>query len=98
MSDEKKKVSYVKEFTYRKKDGTESKRRVLVMRESLTAFDGIDLGYLDEAEVKEVQDIFKDHEIGSLESHGVPREAGSAPTPWMKAWRRFNIASIIEPV
>ena len=97
MSGEKR-VSYVKEFTYRKKDGTESKRRVLVMRESATAFDGIDLGYLDEAESKEVQALFKDHEIGSLESHGVPKEAGSTPAPWMKAWRRFNIVSIIEPL
>ena len=94
--------SYVKKFSYLKKDGIEEKT-VFVMNATSEHIQGFDLAKLDESEVKELTTRLKEHEVqerfgssksGAEKIQTVEDEQFKA---WLrKAWRTYNVSSIQE--
>ena len=75
----------IKKFNYKDKD-----REVLVIYKSDTSLAGIELDYLDEDEVKEVKEVFKDCEPKDFSEMGKLNEKREYKN-WMRAYRRFNL-------
>lgn len=72
----------IREFTYRKATGEESKRRVLALQENPSFVEGVDLTQLTPAEEEVVLNAFKDFT--------------EKLNPYIsKAYRKFNVSSII---
>ena len=86
--------SYVKEFNYPKKDGGTSKRRLLVLNENQSMFDGIELSYLDNASAEAAVEALKECDVKSFERSGTVIK--NFNSDWNKAWRRYSKSKIIK--
>jgi len=85
----------LKTFKYTSK-GETRERTVAVIHESDTSFAGIDLGYLDEDQRAKVKALFENRAAHPFPAKGAEKGTidGYDPT-WNKAWRRFNVSSIV---
>lgn len=87
-----------KEFAYNGKN-----RKCVVFHEAydedgkVTAFDGIELTYLEEDKAKACEEFFKDKEVKPFPAKGTPAEKiEGADSDWFKAWRRYKTSEMKE--
>lgn len=89
-------VTMTREFSYNGKN-----RKCLVFHEALdengnlTAFDGIELTYLEEDAANKCLEFFKDKEVKPFPTKGSPSEKiEGADSDWFRAWRRYKASDM----
>lgn len=92
-------LAYIKDFTYPdSKTGMPKNRKLYVLNEDVNRIAGIDLDTVNEEELAQLKEMFKNHEISDFTRKPKDPTAPKVETPRIGAYKAFSKAKIIQVV